>query len=107
MEAGTKGKVSLTVKVNDKAKADDYKVINSASVKVGDDPEYTTGIIENPVPEDPVKKEISPYEGTGEADVEELGSVKPGDTVEYEISYRNYKGKACDVVITDKLDSNV
>jgi len=105
--AGEKGKVSLTVKVNDKAKADDYKVINSAKVNVGNDPDYSTGIIENPVPEDPVKKEISPYEGSGEPDVEELGSVKPGDTVEYEVSYRNYKDKAADVVITDKLDSNV
>ena len=106
-QAGEKGKVSLTVKVNDKAKADDYKVVNSAKVKVGNDPDYSTGIIENPVPEDPVKKETSPYEGSGETAVEELGAVKVGDEITYEISYENYKKAVADVFVTDLLDEGV
>ena len=50
----------------------------------------------------PHKKETSPYEGTGE-----LGGVKVGDEITYEISYKNYTFMDADVVITDTLDENV
>ena len=106
VEAGKEGTVTLTVKVLDTA-VEAGKIANSAIVQVGDDPEYKTNIEENPVPEDPLKKEADPYEGTGEEAVEELGALKPGDEVTYTISYKNYKSKTADVVITDKLDKNV
>ncbi|MBQ8914495.1 MAG: DUF11 domain-containing protein, partial [Lachnospiraceae bacterium] len=51
--------------------------------------------------EPPTKQEISPYEGTGA-----LGGVDVGDEITYEISYKNYKNRAADVVIKDKLDKN-
>ena len=44
--------------------------------------------MENPVPEEPHKKETDPYEGTGV-----LGGVKVGDEITYEISYKNYKDR--------------
>lgn len=50
----------------------------------------------------PTKQEISPYEGNGS-----LGGVDVGDEITYEISYKNYKNAAADVVIKDKLDNNV
>ena len=81
------------------------KVVNGgdgATVKVGNDNEYTLNTVENPVPEEPEKKEITPYEGTGE-----LGGVKVGDEITYEISYKNYKAEAADVTIKDTLDKNV
>ena len=99
--AGEEGTVTLTVKVKKDAKG--KTVLNSAVVQVGHDPEYYTDTVENPVPEDPVKKEVAPYEGAGE----ELGAVKPGEEITYEISYKNYKKTAADVVITDSLDENV
>ena len=80
---------------------------NTAQVQVANDPAYQTNEIENPVPSDPTKVETDPYQGTGVTEVEELGAVKPGDVVAYKISYRNYKTKAGDVVITDALDDNV
>ena len=52
--------------------------------------------------DEPHKKEITPYEGTGT-----LGMVKVGDEITYEISYMNYKSTAADVVIKDTLDDNV
>ena len=58
--------------------------------------------VENPVPEEPEKKETEPYEGTGV-----LGTVKVGDEITYEISYKNYKDEAANVVIKDTLDKNV
>ena len=81
------------------------KVVNggdNTSVKVGNDSEYTLNTVENPVPEEPEKKETEPYEGTGV-----LGAVKVGDEITYEISYKNYKAEAADVVIKDTLDPNV
>ena len=52
--------------------------------------------------EEPEKKEITPDAGTGE-----LGAVNPGDLITYEISYKNAKFVAADVVIKDTLDPNV
>ena len=104
--AGESGKVSFKVKVLESAKTAG-QVENEASVKVGNGKEVKTNKIENPVPEDPVKKETDPYEGTGTQAVEELGQVRPGDEITYQISYKNYKKKAADVVITDTLDPNV
>ena len=105
------GTVSLKVEVNASAKSGDYNVSNFARVKVGNDKEFITDIINNPVPEDPMKRETSPYEGTGigsgDSNVEELGAVKVGDTVTYTINYKNYKTKAATVTIVDTLDPNV
>ena len=53
-------------------------------------------------PEEPHKKETSPYEGIGT-----LGAVKVGDEITYQIIYRNYKNQAADVTIVDKLDTHV
>nr|MCR5543450.1 DUF11 domain-containing protein [Eubacterium sp.] len=107
---GKEGTVTLTVEVLEGALKDAThngpgKVVNkgeTATVKVGNDNEYTLNTVENPVPEDPHKKEISPYKGNGV-----LGAVKVGDEITYEISYKNYKKVAADVVIKDTLDSNV
>ncbi len=106
--AGKSGVVTLTVKVLPGAQVSNGgpgKVINSgetATVKVDNDKEYTLNTAENPVPEEPEKKEIKPYEGNGV-----LGEVMVGDEITYEITYRNYKTEAADVVIKDKLDKNV
>ena len=106
--AGTEGKVKLTVKVLESAlesNGGEGKVVNggdSATVRVGNDNEYTLEVVENPVPEGPKKKEITPYEGNGV-----LGAVKVGDEITYQINYRNYKTEAADVVIKDQLDANV
>ena len=75
---------------------------DTATVQVGNDAEFKLNTVENPVPEEPHKKEIAPYEGNGV-----LGEVQVGDEITYEISYKNYKTEAADVVIKDKLDANV
>ena len=106
--AGTEGTVTLTVKVLEgalKSEGGDGKVVNggdTATVQVGNDHEFTLEVVENPVYEEPHKKETAPYEGTGV-----LGTVKVGDEITYEISFMNYKTEAADVVIRDTLDRNV
>ena len=106
--AGTEGKVTLKVKVLEGAlvsKKGPGKVVNggdTATVKVGNDKEFTLEIVENPVVEKPKKEETAPYEGTGK-----LGAVKVGDPITYKISYTNYKSEAATVTIKDKLDANV
>ena len=71
-------------------------------MQVGNDNAYTLNVVENPVPEKPNKKEVKPYKGTGT-----LGEVSIGEEITYEISYKNYKSTAADIVIKDKLDANV
>ena len=106
--AGATGEVTLKVKVLEGALSSNRgpgKVVNggdSTTVKVGNDAEQTVEAVENPVPDNPTKKETAPYQGQGK-----LGSVKVGDEITYEISYKNYKGTAADVVIKDTLDKNV
>ena len=106
--AGATGSVTLTVKVLEgalRSNGGNGKVVNggeSTTVQIGNDTEYHVEEVENPVPEVPHKKEITPYEGTGI-----LGGVKVGDEITYEISYKNYKSVAADVTIKDKLDANV
>ena len=106
--AGQAGVVTLTVKVLPGALVSNGgagSVINdgdTATVQVGNDAEFTLNTVENPVPEEPEKKETKPYEGTGL-----LGNVHVGDEITYEISYKNYKTEAADVVIRDRLDRNV
>ena len=107
--AGGEGTVQLTVEVLKSALTSENngpgKVINggdTATVQVGNDSVFTLDTVENPVPEVPEKKETAPYEGTGV-----LGFVKVGDEITYEISYKNYKEEAAQVVIHDTLDSNV
>ncbi|MBQ6514307.1 MAG: hypothetical protein IJI09_06230, partial [Clostridia bacterium] len=106
--AGKNGTVTLTVKVLETAlesKGGEGKVVNggdTATVQVGHDPEYTLNEVENPVPDNPVKREITPYVGTGT-----LGGVKVGDTITYEINYKNYKSGTETVTVKDKLDAHV
>ena len=106
--AGKAGTVRLTVKVLPGALASNGgpgKVVNggeTATVKIGNDDEYTLETVENPVDQGPHKMEISPYKGNGD-----LGGVSVGDDITYRITYTNYKPEAADVVIRDKLDPNV
>ena len=87
--AGTKGTVTLTVKVLETALESQEgpgKVVNggeTATVKVGTDPAMKLNTVENPVEDkpEPEKKETSPYEGTGT-----LGGVKPDDEITYAIN---------------------
>ena len=106
--AGESGVVTLTVSVLEgalKSNGGSGKVANGGEgtwVQIGNDTNYTVDIIENPVPEEPEKKEIAPYEGTGA-----LGAVKVDDVITYTVSYENYKAEAADIVIKDTLDENV
>ena len=106
--AGNDGTVTLTVKVLEGAlesKRGSGKVVNggdTTTVKVGNDNAYNLNTVENPVPENPEKQEITPYVGKGV-----LGAVKAGDEITYTISYKNYKNSEADIVIKDKLDANV
>ena len=101
MSGRKEGKVTLTVKVLEGAleSKEGPNGGDTATVKVGNDKEFTLNEVENPVPEEPHKKETAPYEGTGV-----LGAVKVGDEITYEISYKNYKADAADIVIKDTLD---
>ena len=99
--AGSKGNVSLKVEALDEAKSAGM-VSNTAEVQLGNDPLFHTNTIENPVPENPHKEEVSPDKGTGL-----LGGVSAGDEITYRISFRNYKKTEADVTITDPLDPNV
>lgn len=94
--AGFTGKVTLKAKVNEKA-GTYHKVSNTASVKVGDGPQQQTGVVTNPEGR-PKKREDSPGAGV---------SVKPGDRIDYTISWRNYRDEAARVLIMDTLDPGV
>ena len=102
------GKVTLKVKVLEGALTKNGGpgyVVNggdTSTVQVGNDDEYTLELVENPVPKTSTKKEVFPYEGTGT-----LGGVNVGDSITYEIDYKNYKDVAADVIVKDKLDVNV
>ena len=106
--AGKEGKVTLTVKVLETAletKKGPGRIVNNgdtATVRVGNDNAFTLDTVENPVPEGPHKREISPGYGTGV-----LKEVLVDQEIMYEISYKNYKDTDATVVITDVLDKNV
>ena len=108
VEAGASGKVTVTVKVRESALTSlggKGKVVNggkTATVQVGNDQAFELDVVENPVPETPVKVEKSPDTGVGT-----LAAVKVGDQITYEISYRNYKAEKASVTIKDTLDENV
>lgn len=112
VEAKKTGTVKLTVKVKDsalKSKKGPGEVVNNgetATVQVGNDKEFTLNSVVNPVPEAPVKREKlinrTKSEGTGT-----LATVKVGDTITYDIEYKNYQTDAATIVITDELDENV
>ena len=74
---------------------------DGTTVKVGNDSEYETNTVSNPVPDDPVKAE-KPAEGK-----EAGGALKVGDEITYEISFANYKTEPATVTVKDKLDKNV
>lgn len=105
--AGQKGSVTLTVKVLETALESNGgpgTVINggdTATVQVGNDPVFKLDEVLNPVTM-PSKMEVSPYEGNGL-----LGNVTVGEEIVYEITYKNYKDSAANVVIKDLLDKNV
>ena len=106
--AGATGSVKLKVEVLEGAlvsNGGNGKVVNggsSSTVQVGSYPKQSLDLVENPVPEPPTKKEITPYNGTGN-----LGGVNVDETITYEIEYRNYKSTNQTINITDKLDDNV
>ena len=110
-----KGEVALTVKVNPNAfydwdynnKADgpanvdsrtkDYEIHNQAKVKIDNDPDIYTDVIDNPV-NDPHKREVDPGNGV---------PVQTGQEITYAIEWQNYKDHAATVTIVDTLDKNV
>lgn len=106
--AGATGTVKLKVEVLEGALVSNGgkgKVVNggsSSTVQVGSYPKQSLDLVENPVPEPPTKKEITPYNGTGN-----LGGVNVDDTITYEIDYKNYKSTPQKIEIIDKLDKNV
>ena len=109
--AGQKGSVTLTVRVLATALVSNGgpgRIENggpNTTTKVGNDDVFVLELVENSVkekPEEPHKREVAPYEGDGT-----LGTVKVGDEITYEITYKNYKKQAADVFITDQLDANV
>jgi fimbrial isopeptide formation D2 family protein len=71
---------------------------NGASVKVGNDKAIDTNVIENPVPEDPVKTEIKPGDGK---------AVQVGDEINYSITYENYEKDVSTITVTDVLDEGL
>lgn len=127
--SGTNGVVTLKVKVNEKAQqyweydmtgtpnGTDYRVLNRATVRVGDN-EYNTNIVQNPVG-GPDKTETNIYHEETNTTVtnDALQSaddgkyhgpvVFAGDQITYQISWRNYKSESATVKITDPLDKNV
>ena len=74
------------------------KVENTATVKVGNNPEVTTNTLKNPVPKKDWKEGSNGDNGN---------KVAVGSHVNYEIFYGNSSKKAETVTITDKLDANV
>ncbi len=107
--AYTEDSVYLIVSVNENALEYD-EVTNTATVQVGDDPDVAveTNEVENPVedPEDPVKSvEIGDTEEGEEPDYNDSGKeVSVGDTLTYEITYKNGHSETATVTITDVLD---
>ncbi len=87
--------VALVVEVTSKAVKAGV-VDNQAEVQIGNS-NVKTDIVENPTPKT-VKTETSPGQGM---------IVRPGEEVEYAISWRNHKPDSAKVVITDCLDPGV
>ncbi len=106
----TSGEVTLKVRVNEKAvttwtynnendggsegAGKDYEIVNRASVKVGNDVQFTD-IVENPVPE------------KTEEDGKEDKPLQVGDNVTYKIHWKNGYDRPAKVVVTDPLDKGV
>ena len=111
--AGTGGDVTLSVKVNDKANwtwdyaadgsdptpdesVSDNEIHNKARVEVDNVGKYTNEV-DNPLWE-PHKTETAP--GAGEL-------VGVGDTISYQVTWRNYHTENATVTVTDRLDPGV
>lgn len=92
------GTVGLKVTVNEKAKLDDEKINNQASVQVGNDPEVSTNDTEISVPND--EKSVTNQPNSD-------GVYAPGDLVIYEINWKNYSKEPADITIIDYLDNHV
>ncbi len=103
---------------------DDYMVRNRATVRVADNA-YTTNTTRNPVGE-PEKKETEIERGNtentkleakpgeslteprkGDPETEDGPLVYAGDTITYEITWRNYQNESAAVTVKDLLDPNV
>ena len=114
-DSGDTGKIKFKVVVNEKAvkewkydndnyddtpntlgDAEDNKVFNRAVVAVGDN-EWVTNTIVNPI-WSPEKTEVDP----GDKKI-----VQVGDTITYEVSWKNYRDKTADVEVMDRLDPGV
>ncbi len=111
-EAYAKGTVTLKVTVNSNAlltEGDETaSIVNSATVKVGNQDEVTTNEVENPIPSDDPKDPVKAVDTNGDGVYDDADTyVAVGDTVTYQISYYNNLNKAATVVIKDKLDKGV
>ncbi len=109
--SGQSGHLTLTVRVNENAittwtygseagggslgSDKDHQVINRAEVNIGGD-HMITDQVENPVPEK--TEAATPGEGN---------LVGVGDTIHYDITWKNTKDQPAKIVITDELDPGV
>ncbi len=109
------GYVTLTVKVNDKAIADDTKTVeNTAGVQIGNEEAVDTETVTTPVDDEPEnpEKTISSitYADTTDEDTlddNENTYVHVGDQVTYTVSYYNNLHETANVIVTDVLDKDV
>ncbi|MGI6590307.1 MAG: Spy0128 family protein [Eggerthellaceae bacterium] len=98
--AGAEGTVTFKVKVTEAAfdlTPDDNTVENTATVKIGDNPECSTNTVTNPVPEKTVEnvtKQIQTADGK---------QASVGDELLYTVKYTNGHASKADVTITDKV----
>ena len=84
-------------------------VSNDATVQIGNDPSMTADPVDNPMqPEDPQSPEKTATAING-VKITTLDGVEVGvgDTITYEIAYRNYTNERKTLTITDKLDPGV
>ncbi len=121
------GVVSLRVTVNEDAEkywsydnpgwgpdesSTDKRVRNQAGVKVGDNPEVKTRIVENPTGPDKTETHINDTDVSQDGVEGENGhylypEVKVGDTITYEITWQNTEAEPADITIRDPLDPGV
>ncbi len=99
------GNVSITVEVNETALVTD-EVTNKASVQIGDNNPAVTETVENPV-DDPngPKKSV---DTDADEDFDDDGKeVAVGDSLVYEITYKNGHSTEETITITDVLDDGL
>ena len=113
VEPGASGEVILTVKPKEaalKTKNGPGYVDNSGqtqskptTVQIGNDNAYTMSTVRNYVWVKPEKKLTIPKPTAGK----KSATVKVGQKMTYEITYRNFSSEAATIVITDQIDPNM